>query len=316
MQNNSIKEILEQIANAQSIQIAGHTNPDGDAIGACLAFGMALENAGKDVTVLLEDFGKKYDIIPGHHLIKGADKPADLFLALDTGEELRLGAAGELPQKAGVCINIDHHRSNTYFGAYNYVDADASSASELVYRFLDGSYPLNREIASALYTGILYDTGAFRHSSTSPETMRIAGKLMEYDIPFTAIYDRFFDQRSFSELKIMGQALQNAERYFDGRVILTTITAEEIAACHGTNKELDAIVNYIRGVEGTQIACFLYEKNDTDVKASFRCGDLHDVCALSQKFGGGGHVKAAGCTITADIQKAKALVLAEIEKLM
>ncbi len=316
MQNNTIKEILEQIAKAQSIHIAGHTNPDGDAIGACLAFGMALEQAGKEVTVVLEDFAEKYDIIPGHHLIKDAKAPADLFLALDTAEQQRLGAVGDLWKKAGVCINIDHHRSNTYFATYNYVDQDASSASELVYRFLQDSYPINKDIASALYTGILYDTGAFRHSSTSPATMHIAAKLMEYDIPFTEIYDCFFDRRSFSELKIMGQALQNAERYFDGRVTLTTITAAEIAACYGTNKELDAIVNYLRGVEGTEIACFLYEKTDTDVKVSFRAGALHDVCALSQKFGGGGHVKAAGCTISANINQAKDMVLAEIKKIM
>lgn len=107
----------------------------------------------------------------------------------------------------------------------------------------------------------------------------------------------------------MGQALQNAKLYLGGTVICATITAAEIAACHGSSKELDAIVNYLKGVEGIQIACFLYEKTETDVKASFRAGEEQDVCVLAQKFGGGGHVKAAGCTITAPLEQAKEMIL-------
>ena len=139
---------------------------------------------------------------------------------------------------------------------------------------------------------------------------------METGIPFTDIYNRFFDSRSFSEMKIMGQALENAKLYFDGKVVCATITSAEIAACNGTNKELDAIINYLKGVQGAEVACFLYEKTETEVKASFRGADGRDVCALAQKFGGGGHVKAAGCTIAASIDKAKEMVLAEIEKML
>ena len=116
MQNNTKQEILEKIAQAKTIQIAGHTNPDGDAIGACLAFGLALEKAGKDVTVLLEHYAPKYDVIPGKHLVKEAAAKADLFLALDCGDKGRLGAAADWFHQADVTINIDHHSSNTYHG--------------------------------------------------------------------------------------------------------------------------------------------------------------------------------------------------------
>ncbi|HIY04632.1 MAG TPA: bifunctional oligoribonuclease/PAP phosphatase NrnA [Candidatus Anaerotignum merdipullorum] len=316
MRNNTKEEILRCVEQAKSIQIAGHTNPDGDAIGACLALGAALEAAGKTVTVLLEPYAKKYEVIPNQHLVRQAEQKADLFLALDCGDAERLGAAKEWFDQADCQINLDHHRSNTYFAQWNYVDAEASSTCEIVYEFLQGTYPMDTKIAAALYAGLIYDTGGFRHSSTSPKTMRIAGALMETGILFTEIYQQFFDSRSFSELKIMGQALENAELYFDGKVICATITAAEIAACHGTNKELDTIINYLKGVQGTEVACFLYEKTETEVKASFRGADGRDVCALAQKFGGGGHVKAAGCSIAASMAEAKALVLAEVKHIL
>ena len=314
--NNTKQEILERIAQAKTVQIAGHTNPDGDAIGACLAMGAALAAAGKEVTVLLEAYAPKYEIIPNGHLVKAAEQPAELFLALDCGDEGRLGKAAEWFHQAGFTINIDHHGSNTRYGQMNYVEGDASSTCEIVYGFLAGEYEIDEKMAAALYAGLIYDTGGFRHSSTSPETMRIAGALMEKGIPFTEIYNRFFDSRSFSELKIMGQALENAELFFGGRAVCATVTAAEIETCHGTNKELDSIINYLNGVQKTDVACFLYEKTPTEVKASFRGKDGYDVCALAQKFGGGGHVKAAGCTIAAPIEKAKEMVLAEIEKML
>ncbi len=316
MQNNTKKEILDIIANANVVHISGHTNPDGDAIGSCLALGTALEKAGKEVFVLLEEYGGKYDSIPNKHLVKPADKKADLFIALDCGDAERLGDAYHWFLQADATVNIDHHISNTHYGQYNFVRGDASSTSELVYEFLEGNYPIDKQMAEALYTGLIYDTGAFRHSSTSPRTMEIAAELMKKDIPFTKIYNLYFDSRSFSALKLMGQALQNATLYFDKKVILATMTKAEMQACGGDAKELDAIVNYLKGVEGVCVACFLYEKAENVIKASFRGEDGYDVCALAQTFGGGGHIKAAGCAIEADMEQAKQMVLDALQNMM
>ena len=315
---DSFEKIMECILSAKTIALAGHTNPDGDAIGACLALGGALEKSGRKVQVVLENYADKYHLIPNGHLVYAAEKAdvPELFIALDCGDEGRLGAAGELFRKAEKKINIDHHESNTCFGEMNYVDADASSTSEIIFRLLKDRLPITAAEAAGLYAGLIYDTGGFRHSSTSPETMGIAGELMGYGIPFTEIYNRFFDSRSFSELKIMGKALDNAELLFDGDVVCSTITTAEIEALGGSNKELDAIINYLKGVLGAKVACFFYEKTETDVKGSFRGNDGYDVCALARKFGGGGHVKAAGCTIAAPIGEAKAMVLAEVEKML
>ena len=117
------------------------------------------EKAGKDVTVLLEHYAPKYDVIPGKHLVKEAAAKADLFLALDCGDEGRLGAAADWFHQADVTINIDHHSSNTYYGQYNYVEGEASSTSEIVYGFLEGNYPVDQDMAAGLYAGLIYDTG-------------------------------------------------------------------------------------------------------------------------------------------------------------
>lgn len=316
--NDSFDEIMKWVLAAETIALAGHTSPDGDAVGACLALGGALEKAGKRVQVFLEEYAEKYRVIPNGHLLCPAEEarvPA-LFIALDCGDEERLGAAAEIFRKAEKKINIDHHESNTYFGELNFVEAEASSASELVFRLLERRLPITADEAAGLYAGLVYDTGGFRHSSTSPETMRIAGELMGYGIPFTAIYNRFFDSRSFTELKLMGKALENAELLYGGRVICSRMTTAEIAAVGGSSKELDAVINYLKGVQGVAVACFFYEKTETDIKGSFRSNDGYDVCALAKKFGGGGHIKAAGCTLPAPLEESVTRVLAEVGKML
>lgn len=316
--NDSLEKIRELVLAHQNIVLCGHTNPDGDAIGASLALAAALHKMGKNVQVLLEQYARKYDVIPNSNLIveKENVKDVDLFIALDCGDLGRLQGIEDVFQRAKGTVNIDHHASNSYFGEYNYVEEDASSTSEIVFKLISGYFPIDQEIASALYAGLIYDTGGFRHSSTTPFTMQASGELMSYDIPFTKIYNALFDSRSFSEMKIMGRAFDKAESHFDGRVISSSITMKDIEECKGTNKQLDAIINYLKGVNETKIACFFYEKNEMDVKASFRGNDSYDVCALAQKFGGGGHVKAAGCTIAAPIAKAKEMVFHEIEKML
>ncbi len=317
--NDTFDKIKEVLQHCQNIAIGGHQNPDGDAVGACFALAYALRKQGKTVSVVLEEYSKKYDMISEKELIlsKSCYHTAefDAFVALDSGDKQRLGDAEILFDKSKYKINIDHHVSNTYFGEYNYVNGDASSTSEIVYQFLRYDSVLDKQIASALYAGILYDTAGFRHSSTSPATMSAAAELMTYSIPANKIYTTFFDNRTFSELKLLGRAFEKAQKYFNENVIYTFLTQNDIEECHGTNKEIDSVVNFIKGVENIKIACFIYQKGENEVKASFRGEDGFDVCKLAQHFGGGGHVKAAGCTIYSTIEQAWHDIQCEIVKL-
>ncbi len=318
--NNSFEEIYAVFNDSTSIAIAGHQNPDGDAIGACLALALALKKCGKDVTVLLEPYKGMYDVIPGKNLILAPEKydmvDAELFVALDCGDLMRLGEAASVFGRTAKQVNIDHHISNGYYGQYNFVDGEASSTCELIYRLLRDVVDLDKDIATALYAGILYDTGGFRHTSTSPATMNAAAELMTYDIPFNRIHNDFFESKSFQEMKIIGRAFQNALQRFEGKFLYSTIALSEMEDFGCTYHDVGAVISQLKSVQGTGIACFLYEKEPNVVKASFRCEDGYDVCQLASVFGGGGHQKAAGCTICEPMEKALSMVMAEVGKIM
>lgn len=316
--NDSLDKVRALLSQSTEIVLCGHMNPDGDAIGASFALAASLRAAGKKVQVLLESYSEKYQLIPGAEMLAKLEDVGtpELFISLDCGDMGRITWLTEVFQRSGTTLNIDHHNSNSYFGDLNYVDVNASSTCELVFEIIRDAFPVDDKIATALYAGLVYDTGGFRHTSTTPKTMEIAAVLLGYDVPFTKIYNVFFDSRTFSELKIMSRAFDKAEILHEDKVILSSITMEEITACQGNSKELDAIINFLKGVGNTKIACFLYEKTPLDVKVSFRSNEGYDVCALAQVFGGGGHIKAAGCTIEAPIAQVREMVLAEIEKML
>lgn len=155
--NHTFEQIKEVLQPCQNIAIGGHQNPDGDAVGACFALAYALQKDGKNVVVVLESFSKKYDIIAEKELLLSQenydDSNFDAFIALDSGDKERLGQAKDIFDRTRLKINIDHHVSNTYFGEYNYVDGDASSTSEIIYRYLRDDGVINQKIAAALYAG-------------------------------------------------------------------------------------------------------------------------------------------------------------------
>lgn len=321
MKNNSLDEIRSIMENYNDIILCGHTNPDGDAIGSCLALATSLSLKGKNVKVLLEDYNGKYDAIPNKHFVVSKDEidldNVKLFITLDCGDLERIEGFEHIFKKAEITMNIDHHKSNPYFGEYNFVFDKLSSTSEIIYNIIENYFPMDKNIATALYAGLIFDTGGFRHSSTSPNTMRIASELMKEDIPFNDIYIKFFDSKSFSEVQIMGKAINNTCLAHDGKVAYTTITNKEIAECGGSHDELDGIVNYIKGIDGVKVCCFFYEKPKNGVvKVSFRSDDGYDVSDFASKFGGGGHVKASGCSLDMDIQEAITYILEEIKAIL
>jgi phosphoesterase RecJ-like protein len=318
--NNSFEEVFTLLQEHNHIAIAGHQNPDGDAIGACLALALALKKMGKKVTVLLEPYKEMYDVIPGKSFILPQDRygdiDAEVFVALDCGDVMRLGEAISVFDKTGIKVNIDHHISNEFYGGFNIVDGDASSTCELLYRLLRDAVDLDRDIATALYAGILYDTGGFRHTSTSPATLNAAAELMTYDIPFNRIHNDFFERKSYQELKIIGRAFQNASPLYNGKFLYSTITLSEMQEFGCTFQDVGAIISQLKSVKGTDLVCFLYEKEPNVVKVSLRCEDGYDVCKLAAMYGGGGHQKAAGCTIFDTMEKALSMMLKEVEQIM
>ncbi len=315
--NNKITDILDILKNNNSFAIAGHTNPDGDAIGACMGLAHILRNAGKNVDVYLEPVADTFFCIPGTDAIIDADLchgGYDCFIALDCGDIDRLpGKVKEVYSASSLTLNIDHHMSNDFFGMDNYVIDNASSTSEIIFSILRKDFEVTKEAAAALYAGIIYDTGGLRHTSTSPFTMIVASELMAKGIDFSSIYNEIFNKRSFVEAKLMGIALTKLKTACEGKIVYSYITREEISSVNGSSKDVSEIINYIKSVKGAVAAVFIYEKGENESKVSMRADEPVNVAEIASSFGGGGHARAAGYTAYCDAESALAPVLKILE---
>ena len=311
-----IRPIEDIIGTASSVMITGHVRPDGDCVGSTLALYtyLKLNCPALDVDVMLEQPTDKLAFVCNFDKICtgfNTGKTYDLVFCLDSASLDRIGKAEKYFRKAVHTVNIDHHVSNPSFADENYVFGDSSSCCEVLYGFLDPE-KLNRDIAIALYTGMIYDTGVFKYPATSPQTMRIAAALMEYDIPTNYIIDESFYAKTYEENRIFGYAVLNSRLCFDGRVIYSSISREELIKFGVSSRELEGIVAQLRLTKGVWCAVFLHETNPCRYKASFRSGEEMDVNALASRFGGGGHIRASGANLEGTLDECVEKIMKEI----
>lgn len=314
MTNNTAEEIRNVINQNSNFYLAGHVSPDGDSIGSCFGLGMALEKLGKKVQVLMEPFHSKYDIIPGRHLLGSAKLENPVLICLDCADEGRLtGYSKELMGTLQDTVCIDHHYTNTYFAKFNYVDEKASSTCEVVYRLLDSFVEFDIDIASALYAGILSDTGGFRYNATSQNTLSVAGALTAMGIPFTDIYTELFSLRTYAEVKLLARVLENCQRAANARVVHVCVPREMMTNLEDTTdaepKHLEGVVESLLNIRRAEVSILIYDrcKND-ELKISLRSRKLN-IGDIAQKYGGGGHQLAAGATVKGDIYEIRDKVL-------
>ncbi len=311
-------KLKEHLENIKTVGLAGHVKPDGDCVGSTLAVYNYLKTyyPGLEVKLYLEPIPNLFKFLSRSEEIIhdcSQDVVYDLFIAMDCGDIGRLGDAAKYFESAKKTFCIDHHISNDNFADENYVFPQSSSTSELVFELLD-TEKITKEIAECIYVGMVHDTGVFQYSCTSAKTMNIAGQLMEMGIPFTKIVDDTFYKKTFEQNRILGQALVNSRLHLDGKCIVSVITAEEMAAYQVEPKHLEGIVQQLRVTKGVEAAVFLYETADGEYKVSMRSNELVDVAAISSKFGGGGHVRAAGATMNGKPEEIIQKVLAEVEQ--
>lgn len=306
-----------KLSGITSVGISGHVRPDGDCVGSTMAVYnyIATYHPEIEVDIYLESIPNVFRFLKNTDMIKeaGADKVYDLFISLDCGDKERLGTNAKYFDLAKHTLCIDHHVSNQSFAEENYIIPDASSTCELVFNMLDTDR-ITKEIAECLYTGIVHDTGVFQYSCTSAQTMNIVGILMEKGINYPKIVDDTFYTKTYNQNRILGYALLNSKLYLGGKVILTYLTKENLNEFGCTPKELDGIVNQLRITKDTVVAVFLYESEDGSYKASFRVNGEFNVAEIACVFGGGGHIKAAGCNIFGPIEEVIERILAEIER--
>lgn len=294
-------DLLKECRNADTIGISGHIRPDGDCVGSCMGLYLYLKKVfpEKEITVYLEKPADIFQCIQDVERICTQcteDKHFDVFFAVDC-EKSRLGEAEKYFDHAGKTVNIDHHISNAEgCGDVNYVVPEASSASELVCDLLDDGY-LDVEIAKAIYIGMIHDTGVFQYSNTSPKTLQTAAKLIAFGFDFPKLIEETFYEKTYVQNQILGRALLESILFMDGRCVVSIIDRKTMDFYQVDNKDLDGIVSQLRVIKGVECAIFMYETDTLKYKVSMRSSGLVNVAKVAEMFGGGGHVRAAGCTM-------------------
>ena len=220
----------------------------------------------------------------------------DLFISLDASDRERLGEAVKYLDTAKRSVCVDHHITNPGFADENWIVADASSASELAWEIMEEE-KISKHTAEALYMGIAHDTGVFQYSNTTPKTMQIAGSLIAKGINFSQIVDNTFYKKTYIQNQILGRALVESILLLDGRIIVGRVRQKDMEFYGAIPADLDGIVSQLRVTDGVEVAIFLYETGNHQYKVSLRSNGPVDVSAVCAYFGGGGHVKAAGCTM-------------------
>jgi len=294
---NKIRDVINDNA---SFVISSHINPDGDAVGASLGLGLALQAAGKDVKVVINGVAAKFMGIAGSELISGEVDSGDdvILICLDCATLERLYIK-ERFNDFKTTINIDHHITNTGYSAYNYVDGQVASACEVVFELVEGFLPIDKNIAEALLLGILSDTGGFSHSNTKVATLKNAARLMDTGADITKMKKRVLNNRTMSEAKAFGLALNNMKQEH-GCINISYLTKDDFETTGAVYSDLDGIAEYMLEVSGAMVSLFFTERDGGIIKVNFRSmkANVSEVAAL---YGGGGHINAAGANIEGNV---------------
>lgn len=290
-------DLIKELKDYNLIAVSGHISPDGDAIGSCIAMTLYLRKVwpDKDIRLFLDDIPECFKEIEGSEIIdntfSGMDPEA--YILIDAMPD-RMGSGQKLYNAAKLRINIDHHISNNEgCGDLNFLDANASSSAELVFRLMDLSF-LDKKIASWIYLGIVHDTGVFKYPATSPETMRVCARLMEEGIECQHLIDTTYYEKTFSQNLACARIVLSSKLLFDGKVIIGKITRQEMTEHNIEKSDFEGVINQLRITKGVEVAVFMYPMNDTTVKVSLRSKENINVAEICESFGGGGHIRASG----------------------
>ena len=298
-------KLASQLEGIRTVAIAGHVRPDGDCVGSCLALYNYLTERYPDrsIDVYLQPPALKFSYLKNFDKIRNdpsTGRTYDLGIALDSGDRERLGEFGIYLDTASDSLCVDHHITNTRFAADNVVADGASSTCEVLFGLMDEE-KISKAVAECIYTGIIHDTGVFKYSNTSANTMAVAGKMMEKGIQFASIIDDSFYRKTYVQNQILGRALLESITFLDGRCIFSAVRGKDMEFYGVDSKDLDGIVDQLKITEGVECAVFMYETGNQEFKVSMRSNNFVDVSRIAAYFGGGGHVRAAGCTMSGSI---------------
>ena len=319
----NFSEIESLISSSHRIALIAHIMPDGDTLGSCLALGTVLKDMGKNVSIFCQDgFPDSLRFLKGIETIQKPDRRAaghyDLVIALDCSDIERLGDCRPILDECTNTVNIDHHISNKGYGKFNWVDPCVSATGELVYELIKSllhGRKLPIPVAESLYTAISTDTGSFCYSNTTPRTHRIVADLLETGIDVSRISSLLYKNKKLKWVMLLSEVLNTLELHFNDRVAALTVTQAALMKVGADETFVDGLIDYAKDIEGVEIGLLFREVEPNKIKVGFRSKFEVDVSQLAQIFGGGGHKRAAGCMIDANLDQSKSLILKEIHSL-
>lgn len=307
-----VDRLISKIKNYNNVLLMIHEDPDGDTLAATAAFYIGLKSLGKKVSMVCKDATPKpFLFLPQIDNIQKDVLFGDyeVIIVIDCGDLRRTGFPERLKKFAKVFknfINIDHHPKNDLWkiANINIVDQKASSASEIIWPILKRlDIKINRDIATAILTGIYTDTGGFKHSNTSPETLNVASELLGFGAKLKTITKNVALNKSIAALKLWGIALSRLHKNQDLQIVSSVITRDDLASCGATYYDLAGVVNLMNSIPDSKAAILFFETPEGSMRASLRTEkDDVDIGKIARLFGGGGHKKAAGFNIEAELK--------------
>jgi phosphoesterase RecJ-like protein len=306
--------IRERFQTASRVLITSHVRPDGDAIGSLLALGLALQDAGKTVAMVLSDgVPANFRHLPGSEQVRTwAEGEFDLIVTVDCSDQKRVGAA--LDGYRAPEVVIDHHITTEAFGELNLIDPDAVATASVLARYLPGwGLKITPPIAANLMTGLVTDTLGFRTANTTPEALRQAADLLELGVDMSTLYFRSLVRRTFPAARYWGAGLNSLQRS-DGILWATLTLADRASSGYTGNDDAD-LINVLSSIDEAEVALMFVEQDPKKVKVSWRGLKPHvDVSQIARQFNGGGHKAASGAELNGSLAAVQDKVLAATRK--
>lgn len=314
-----LRKIRDWLASKEKILISGHQRPDGDCLGSSLALGLALTSLGKKPSLLSSDpVPERYRFLPGSAGIKilgTLEEDGDGVIILECSDFARTGISGleRLPS-----LNIDHHGSTQPWADLNWIDPSTSAVGELVFlliKFLE--VEISPEIAINLFTAIMTDTGSFQYSNTSEQTLRIASELVRAGASPSLISREVYMNQSEARLKLLARVLATLQIDSSERIATINMSLADLESTEANDDDTEGFVNYPLSLSGIEASVFFRECGDKNFKVSLRSKETVDVSIIASSFGGGGHARAAGCSLNdISLAEAQVMILERIKKLL
>lgn len=319
---NPIQEFkaLLHDSHIENVLIIPHNMPDGDTLGSCIGLYFLMKHFNKKGYIVLNDdipSNLSFLLEPPIRIFKSHEVESVKFhmgIAVDCGETKLFEDRIELFKSTGITVNIDHHKTNSYFASVNIVEVEASSTGELVFLISDlYGFSFDAVAAQALYAAIVTDTGSFRYSNTRPETFSVCRTLKETGFDFNRLNVEIFQNKPLEKVLLLNRVFETLKLYSEGRCAVIKLTRQMMEELNMSTYDTDGIVEFIRDISGVEVVVFIRYLYDLAHKVSMRSKYELDVSAIAQQLGGGGHTKAAGFKMDAEAESIEAIVVKAIE---